>query len=138
MLLEESRYIEQYLEARWALYYGYISNAHITSQSHAFFLKENDLNHIAHPFTFLLLTPVIYLHYIQVFFFGSNDIHVLSHSNDWHDKKTLMYIKNDRSSKKGFLHFSVFLSLIIDKDTVYKLWQHWQDLIQFIHPKENK
>lgn len=68
MLLEESRYIEQYLEARWALYYGYISNAHITSQSHAFFLKENDLNHIAHPFTFLLLTPVIYLHYIQVFF----------------------------------------------------------------------
>ena len=70
MLLEESRYIEQYLEARWALYYGYISNAHITSQSHAFFLKEIDLNHIAHPFTFLLLTtPVIYLHYTQVFFF---------------------------------------------------------------------
>ena len=56
MLLEESRYIEQYLEARWALYYGYISNAHITSQSHAFFLKEIDLNHIAHPFTLFLFS----------------------------------------------------------------------------------
>lgn len=110
MLLEESRYIEQYLEARWALYYGYISNAHITSQSHAFFLKEIDLNHIAHPFTFLLLTtPVIYLHYTQVFFFfGNNDIHVLSHSNDWHDKKTLMYIKMTEVQRRDSFIFLFF------------------------------
>ena len=57
----------------------------------------------------VLTTPVIYLHYTQVFFFfGNNDIHVLSHSNDWHDKKTLMYIKMTEVQRRDSFIFLFF------------------------------